>query len=131
MSKFAKRIRKLNKHARNLLVLGSAWGNIVELLDSYSSIFLIDNQKRIIKSKNIIFRENFDNLSQLHDVDIILVDLDHQNHLPELIPIFQRWSSLIIIEGPEIITEEMQKFLKSHRYQIIEIYKNHYVWKLK
>jgi len=131
MSKFAKRIKKLNKKARNVLVVGNAWGNVQEIIDSYNTIFLVDNHRRIIRARNIVYRENFDNIHSLHDVDLILLDLDHQNHLVDLLPLFKRWSSLIIIEGPELISKENQNFLKSHNYQIVEIHKTYFQWKLR
>jgi len=131
MSKFAKRIKKLNKKARNVLVVGNAWGNVQEIIDSYNTIFLVDNHQRVIRARNIVYRENFDNIHSLHDVDVILLDLDHQNHLVDLLPLFKRWSSLIIIEGPELISKENQTFLKAHNYQIVEIHKTYFQWKLR
>lgn len=131
MSKFAKRIKKLNKKSRNILVAGSAWGNLSELTDSFGTIFLIDDKKRILRSKNIVYRENFDNISHLYDVDVVLIDLDHENHITELLPLLKRWNSLIVIEGPALISQENQRFLKSHNYQIVDVYKNYYVWKLR
>ena len=130
MSKFAKRIKKLNKKCRNILVVGNAWGNLQEISENFNNIFLIDDQKRILRAKNIIYRENYDNLNHINDIDIILLDLDHENHLSELLPVFKRWSSIILIQGPDLISKENQKFLKSHHYQIVEIHKNYFQWKL-
>ncbi len=131
MSKFAKRLKKLNKKARNVLVVGNAWGNIQELSESYNTIFLVDDQQRKVRGRNIVYRENFDNIHLLYDVDIILIDIDHQNHISELYQLFKRWDSLIIIQGPELISKENQNFLKSHNYQIVEIHKTYYQWKLR
>lgn len=131
MSKFVKRIRKLNKASRNVLIVGQAWGNLQDVVESFSSIFLIDDQKRIIRAKNVIYRENFDNVSQLQDVDLILLDLDHENHINNILPILKRWTSILIIEGPGLISKENQNFLKTHRYEIVEVQKRHYVWKCR
>jgi len=129
MSKFAKRIKKLNKKCRNILVVGNAWGNLQELSENFSSVFLIDDQKRVLRAKNIIFRENYSNLNYINDIDIILIDRDHEMHLAELFPVFKRWNSFVLFEGPELISKENQKFLKSHHYQIVDIQKRYYVWK--
>ncbi len=131
MSKFAKRIKKLNKKARNVLVVGDAWGNLPEMVENFNSIFLIDDHKRIFRSKNVIYRENFDNISHIYDVDIILLNLDHENRLPEILPVIKRCNPIIVIEGPEIISKENQKFLKSHHYEIVEIHKTYFQWKLR
>ncbi len=131
MSKFAKRLKKLNKKARNILVVGNAWGNVQELAEFYNTVFLVDDQQRMVRGRNIVYRENFDNIHLLYDVDIVLFDIDHQNHISELFQVFKRWDSLIIIQGPELITKENQNFLKSHNYQIVEIHKTYYQWKLR
>lgn len=131
MSKFAKRIKKLHRKARNVLVVGHAWGNIEDLVDFFHTVFHIDDQKRIFKSRNVVYRENFDNIHLLQDVDTILIDLDHQNHIAELFPVFNRYHSLLIIQGPDLISKENQVFLKSHNYQIVEIHKTYFQWKLK
>ena len=131
MSKFAKRIKKLNKKCRNVLVVGNAWGNLTELVENFNSIFLIDDQKRIVRAKNVIYRENFDNISHIYDVDIILINLDHENRIAELLPVIKRSNPVIVTEGPEIISKENQKFLKSHHYEIVEIHKTYFQWKLR
>lgn len=131
MSKFVKRIKKLNKAARNVLIVGQGWGNLQDVIDSYSSIFLIDDENRLVRAKNVVYRENFDNLNQLQDVDLVLLDLDHENHINDFIILLQRWSSILLIEGPELISKENQKLLKSNRYEIVEVQKRYYVWKCK
>jgi len=131
MSKFVKRIKKLNKAARNVLIVGQGWGNLQDVIDSYSSIFLIDDENRLVRAKNVVYRENFDNLNQLQDVDLVLLDLDHENHIKDFIILLQRWSPILLIEGPELISKENQKLLKSNRYEIVEVQKRYYVWKCK
>lgn len=131
MSKFVKRIKKLNKAARNVLIVGQGWGNLQDVIDSYSSIFLIDDEKRLVRAKNLIYREDFNNLNQLQDVDLVLLDLDHENHINDVIILLKRWSSILLIEGPELISKENQKLLKSNRYEIVEVQKRYYVWKCK
>lgn len=131
MSKFAKRIKKLNKKARNVLILGNAWGNIQDLTENFSTIFLIDDHRRILRGRNVVFREDFNNIHLISDIDVILVDLDHQNYLKELIPVLKRWNSIVLTEGKELISKENQTFLKSHNYQIVEINKSYFQWKLR
>lgn len=131
MNKFARKLKKLNKHARNILIVGNACGSIEELVDYFRTIFLIDDKKRIFRAKNVVYRENFDNIHLIDNVDIILVDLDHENRLVDLTPVFKRWNPVIVLEGPDLISKENQKFLKSNNYQIVDIYKRLYVWNLK
>lgn len=131
MSKFAKRIKKLNKKARNVLVLGNAWDHVSEIIDSFNTLFLIDDKKRVLRGRNVVSREDYNNIHLVTDVDLILIDLDHQNHLAELLPVIKRYNPIILTEGRDVITKDNQNFLKSHNYQIVEINKTYYQWKLR
>jgi hypothetical protein len=131
MTKFSKRIRKVNRTARNLLVIGTAFGNLEELLDSFSTVFVVNTSPPTVKKRNLIYRENYANIHLLTDIDIILVDFDHSNHIPELTQIWRSSTPSIVVQGPELISIDIQKILKSDRYNIVDVGKGYYVWKNK
>jgi hypothetical protein len=131
MTKFSKRIKKINRKSRNLLVLGTAFGNLEELLDSFDTVFVVSNNLPIIKKRNLIYRENYDNIHMLTDIDIIIVDLDHGNFIPELIQVWRRTNPAIVVQGPDLISKDIQKILKADHYNIVDIAKNYYLWKNK
>ena len=131
MTKFSKRIRKVDSKARNLLVIGTAFGNLVELLDSFNTIFVVNEIAPPVKKRNLIYRENYDNIHLLTDIDVILVDFDHSNHLCELTKIWRISSPSIIVQGPELISKDIQKILKSDNYNIVDVRKDYFVWKNK
>lgn len=129
--KFSKRLRKSNKHARNILVLGTAFGNIIELTESFDTVFVIADHSQRIQKRNIVYRENFNGIHLLTDVDFIIVDLDQQQHITELTQVWRRSHPAIIIQGPELVAKEFQKILKADHYEIREVNKNYYVYKNK
>lgn len=129
--KFSKRLRKSNKHARNILVLGTAFGNIIELTESFDTVFVIADHSQRIQKRNIVYRENFDGIHLLTDVDFIIVDLDQQQHITELTQVWRRSHPAIIIQGPELVDKHYQKILKADHYEIKEVNKNYYVYKNK
>jgi hypothetical protein len=131
MTKFSKRIRKINRRARNLLVIGTAFGNLEELLDSFDTVFVVGNNPPIIKKRNLIYRENYDDIHTLTDVDIIIVDFDHSNFIPELTQVWRRTNPAIVVQGPELISKDIQKILKSDHYNIVDVAKGYYLWKNK
>jgi hypothetical protein len=131
MTKFSKRIRKVDRKARNLLVIGTAFGNLEELLDSFSTVFVVNTLPPTVKKRNLIYRENYDNIHALTDIDIILVDLNQSSNIPELTQLWRRSTPSIVVEGPDLIPIDIQKILKSDHYNIVDVGKGYYVWKNK
>ncbi len=103
MTKFSKRIKKINRKSRNLLVLGTAFGHLEELLDSFGTVFVVSDNLPIIKKRNLIYRENYDDIHVLTDVDIIIVDFDHGNFIPELTQVWRRTNPAIVVQGPDLL----------------------------
>ena len=131
MTKFSKRIKKINRRARNLLVIGTAFGNLEELLDSFDTVFVVSSNPPIIKKRNLIYRENYNDIHTLTDVDIIIVDFDHNNFIPELTQVWRRTNPAIVVQGPDLISKDIQKMLKSDHYNIVEVVYGYYLWKNK
>jgi hypothetical protein len=129
--KFSKRLKKSNKQARNILVLGTALGNLEDLLDTFDTVFVVNELEPRIRKRNAVYRENFDNIHLLTDIDFIIVDFNQEKFIPELTQIWRRTAPTIIIQGPELISAECQKILKADHYAIREVAKGYYVWKNK
>ena len=99
MTKFAKRIKKLSGYTENALVLGRAFGNLDQLLEIYDSVFVIDNLPSILKSRNLIYKENFDKIASLVQIGGIFIDLNYIDKLESLEECWNRNSSTVFVEG--------------------------------
>ena len=124
-------MRKADRRARNVLVVGTAFGNIEELLDAFSTVFVVNCSQPRIQKRNVVYRENFENIHLITDVDLIIIDIDQQHTIPDIIQVWRRTNPTIVIQGPELLTKEYQKLLKSDHYEIKEVSKGYYVWKNK
>ena len=122
-------MKKANRKARNVLAVGTALGNLEDLLEAFDTVFVVNGVMPRIQKRNVVYRENFDNIHLVTDVDLIIIDFVHEEFIPELQQIWRRTQPIIIIEGPELISKECQKLLKSDHYAIREVTKNYYVWK--
>ncbi len=131
MNKFTKRISKTTKNQNACLVFGSAFGNLSEILPIFETVFVHSNEGNTIKSRNLVFLENILDLSILPPVGLILIDLEYLGNLPELRQIWTKFSPTIMIGSGEFISKDWNKFLNNHRYQIVELYKDYQVWKMK
>ena len=124
-------MRKLDKRIRNVLVVGTALKQLEDLLESFATVFVIDNLNTRLRKRNIIYQEDFDNIHLLTDIDLIIIDFAHEYAIPELIQVWRRTNPTIVIQGPELISKDYQKLLKVDHYAIIEVAKGYYVWKNK
>jgi len=131
MTKFAKRMRKFDKKARNVLVIGTALGNLEDLLETFNTVFVVNDSSPRLQKRNIVYRENFDNIQSITDVDLIIIDVDRADSVPELIQLWRRTNPIIVMQGPDLILPEYQKILKADHYEIKEVAKGYYVWKNK
>jgi hypothetical protein len=58
MSKFTKKISKVHKELKDILVVGSAFGNIEDLLETCSTVFISHPKDENLRRKNLVYREN-------------------------------------------------------------------------
>jgi hypothetical protein len=131
MSKFTKKISKVHKELKDILVVGSAFGNIEDLLETCSTVFISHPKDENLRRKNLVYRESLDSIHLLHNIDFIIIDQDLINVIPTLERVWKKWSSALVIEGSTDTSMLYNKFLKLNRYQIVDIQKQYHVWKLK
>jgi|LauGreDrversion4_2_1035121.scaffolds.fasta_scaffold23405_2 hypothetical protein len=131
MSKFSKKISKVHKELKDILVVGSAFGNIEDLLETCSTVFISHPKDENLRRKNLVYRESLDSIHLLHNIDFIIIDQDLINVIPTLERVWKKWSSALVIEGSTDTSMPYNKFLKLNRYQIVDIQKHYHVWKLK
>ena len=99
MAKFAKRLKKLSGYTENALVVGTAFGNLDQLLEIYINVFVIDDEPPSAKARNLIYKENFDNISSLVQIGGIFIDLSYIDKLESLEECWNRNSSTVFVEG--------------------------------
>jgi hypothetical protein len=112
-------------------VVGSAFGNIEDLLETCSTVFISHPKDENLRRKNLVYRESLDSIHLLHNIDFIIIDQDLINVIPTLERVWKKWSSALVIEGSTDTSMPYNKFLKLNRYQIVDIQKHYHVWKLK
>ena len=129
MDKFTKRISKLKKHPQYAAVVGTGFGRLSEFCEIFQSVFVFGPRPEI-KLKNIIYRENFDHLRQVGDVDIIFIDLFYKDKLINLSALWKNKSSIVVIEGDEVLDRQYTDSLYSAGYQAVERQGFFHVWKV-
>ena len=109
MNKFQKRLSKLDKNQVNAVVIGSAFGYLENILEIYATVFVIDENLPTVKAKNLVYKENFDNLNAITEVSAIFFDLNRLDRFETVKDFWQRNNSKVIIEGDDPIGREFSK----------------------
>lgn len=128
MTKFQKRLSKLTKNNTNALVIGTAFGQISEILSMYSTVFVVNENMLELKAKNIIYRQTIDRLSHLVNVGIVFLDIKHIDKLENLQPFWKKNNSLVLIEGNDAISRELSKPLYDSGWRCTSLQGIFHVW---
>jgi hypothetical protein len=128
MAKFAKRLRKLSGYTENALVVGKAFGYLDQLLEIYTNVFVVDEEPPPTKGRNLIYKENFDDLNILTQVGAIFIDLDKIDKLDILEDFWQRHRSTIFVEGNDCILRHLSKPLFKTGWQCTSLQGIYHVW---
>ena len=109
MNKFQKRLCKLDKNQVNAMVIDNAFGNLENILEIYATVFVVGENFSTVKAKNLVYKENFDNLNAITEVSAIFFDLTQLDQFEMVKEFWQRNNSKVIIEGDEPISREFSK----------------------
>lgn len=131
MNKFTKRIIKSSKNLQACIVLGDAFGNLEHIVEIFESVFVISHSRPAIRRKNLIYREKLSNWEMMPHISMIFINIDHLDYIHELPQIWNRTSPPLMIGSGEFIDKKKNNFLVSHRYEIVELFKDHQIWKMK
>lgn len=129
MNKFGKRIIKFLGNVENCLVIGHGYGKIEDICKTFKTVFISNDVRPEFKAKNLIFRENLENLGGLGEISVIFVDRNVVEKLKFTVPLLYQQNPYIIIEGGTTIDRELSKDLYEHSYRSIAELEIHHVWK--
>lgn len=129
MSKFVKRVRKSFKNPRNVLVIGTGFGYLEELCENFANVFIISTLTEPYKKRNLVYKETFDNIEFLPNLDIIFMDRNQDLHVEKLKTILLKYHPSIFVEGNLIFGKNEYKFLKSYNYSVVEMFGDYHLWK--
>ena len=128
MTKFQKRLSKLTKNNTSALVVGTAFGQISQILNMYSTVFVVNEDMLELKARNLIYRQTIDRLSHLVNVGIVFLDIKHIDKLENLQPFWKRNNSLVLIEGNDAISRELSKPLYDSGWRCTSLQGSFHVW---
>ena len=109
MNKIQKRLSKLSRNSANAMVIGDGFGILSNIIEIYRTVFIVFNTDDSLRAKNLIYRENIDNLNNITEVSSIFFDITKLEKLESLQYFWSKNNSVIFIEGAEVIGREHSK----------------------
>lgn len=128
MNKFQKRLMKISRVDCSALVLGSAFGQLAQILDIFNSVFVVEAAVPAIKAKNLIYKEDFDRLASISDIGMILVDLTHVAQLAQIQSVWQKNLAKVCVEGDDRIDKQLAKPLYDTGWACTSLQGMFHVW---
>lgn len=130
MNKFAKRLIKSTNRANNAcLILGKGFGYLEEIAGIFKTVFVFSDCDQKFKARNVIYRENLDRITDIGDIDAMLVDMDHTEYLKSCIPLWMRNHCAVIIEKNECLERPAALPLWDNGYRAVEQHGFYHIWK--
>lgn len=129
MTKFQKRILKTTEKIENCLIVGQGFGFLEECLEIFKTVFVINEIKPSIRTKNLIFRDDGSDLSQISDITHVIFDRNNINELVMYQTVWNKHNSVVIIEGDEPIGREFSKPLYDTAWNCVDKQGFFHVWK--
>jgi hypothetical protein len=128
MSKFIKRLRKIKKHPENCILIGHGFGHLDEFCELFNNVFSLIVDDELPKKRNLIHRQNFDELSLIAGIDFIFVDFAYLGKIYAIENAITRFRCPIHINHGEFLDAGYSKFFGKVGYQITEINKSNQIW---
>jgi len=131
MNKFQKKISKLCKNSLNVVVVGQGFGQLNDIVEIFNTVFVLGGARPETKSRNLVYRENLEYISDIEDVGLIFVDRNQIEQLKSILPLWNKTKAIVAIEGHDPIEREFSKSLYDSNYNCTELYKTFHTWELK
>lgn len=130
MSKFIKRLTKNNINiSDNALIVGERFGHLEDLVKIYETVFIVSKNPIIFKSKNLIYRHDFQDISVLPTITSVFTDPLNFEKLTHALPIITKYRPNIIVNSSTIIEKIYCKGVYQIGYRPVEIFNDYQLWK--
>lgn len=131
MTKFVKKITKGDKLHINSVVVGSAFDNLEDICEVYKTVFILLSSGQTFRRKNVVYRENFDDISMISAITSVFIDIEQLEKVTLIESVITKFKPLIYIGHGYHIDSYYRKFFVSRGYEVIEMHKTYQVWKSK
>lgn len=131
MAALVKKLKKIAGDAHNAVAIDPDIEAVEALSTIFQSVFVYTENDHVIKKRNIIYRQELDDLTKLPDISMIYIGMDAIKYLSRFNGIIEKYKALIVIPHDEHLEKSTTKWLTEIRYEIIYLAKRLQIWKYK
>ena len=131
MTKFSKKVTKATKHTDACVVIGRYSEEFEELVETFNTVFVLSDGINDQRGRNIVYRENFDDVKLLPHINAVFFDEAELEKLSIIENLLQQRSLVFYMNTGDDLHPMYSNFLNSKKYEIVEINKNYQMWKPK
>jgi hypothetical protein len=131
MSKIAKRSHKIVKNADSCLVVGDIIDDLETFLPYFKTVFILKTDNRIIKGKNVVYKEKFNDINIIKNIDFVFLSASSLDEFDKISNVLTFFRSVVYIDHGEFLPKEQSVKFTGIGYEIVELIKNYQIWKSK
>jgi DNA primase large subunit len=133
MTALHKKINKLLRPSNFAVTIGENSELVAEISKIFRTVFVYLDKNKIVKAKNVIYREKLENGEKLAELEaVFLVDNELANHIRDLHSTIMSQKPAIIVFANELPSESICKWIGGELgYNITHEEKKMYVWTRK
>ena len=129
MSKFIKTLKKSPDSLENAVVVGTGFGYVEEIVDIFKSVFVIADEPPNFRRKNLIYRQNFENMNSIIEISHLFIDRSYISNLSKISNIWARSNPCNLIEGNDVIERNDAQPLWNTQYIPVDTCGIYHLWK--
>lgn len=129
MSKITKRLLKHIEISDNALVIENKFGYLEDLAKVFDNVFYVSKFPPDIKAKNLVYRNNFFEISILPCITNVFVDPFNFNKMNDTFPILTKYRPNIIVNSEILIERAISKSVWEIGYRPVEVFNSFQLWK--
>ena len=96
-----------------------------------NNVFSLNSVDSGVRSRNLIYRENFNDTQLYPEIQAVFVDRKHIYELVHVKQILVRYAPSILIDGENFLSKEERQTIGSIGYNVIDISKGIQTWKIQ
>lgn len=130
MSKFTKRLKKITKELDTALVVGSAFGNLNDLLDEFNTVFVIADEHPNIKARNLVYRHFKSDVNILPGISVFFIDTQYNTIISHYTHVLTKSKPVLVIGDSNHLDREHIRPLLAHGYKRVSKQYDYHYWKV-
>lgn len=130
MTKFIKRLKKVTKEFDTALVVGTAFGNLNDLLDHFNTVFVIADSHPDIKAKNLVYRNFKSDINVLPGISVFFIDTEYNTIMSHYTHVLTKSKPMLVIGDSDHLDREHIRPLLAHGYKRISKQYDYHYWKV-